>query len=413
MSVPACRHPQGVLYLTVLLILTASVAPSAVAPQFARSGPGAQIYGAVRGFPVGDAHTWNTPAYLVGSYSHFDAIFPARGIPHPPSIWNFRRDGSELSLRYEFGGRVNSLKDYLAHVPVTGLLIAKDDEILVERYQYGRTDRDRFTSASMAKSMVAMLLGIASQDDVHFSVDRRAEDFARELRHTAYGETTLRDLLHMSSGVVVNEGILIHKLYTPRISGDAKVLAAFEQRPTNPGARFHYSCGDSEALGLVLHEIVREPLAAFLSQRVWQPIGAEEDASWAVDTSGEEITCFGLNATLRDWGRVARLLASDGSWNGQQIIPKQWLLEATTIRAKDPQLAPGKASERFGYGYQLWILPGTRRMFAFLGADGQFILADPASKLFLVQTAVERSPIDVQTAETLQLWQAIVRKLGG
>jgi len=132
-------------------------------------------------------------------------------------------------------------------------------------------------------------------------------------------------------------------------------------------------------------------------------LSAYEHASWSIDTSGEEVTCFGLNATLRDWARVARLLASDGV-NGRQIIPRQWLLDATTIHSGDSELAPGKPSDRFGYGYQIWILPGRRRMFALLGADGQFVLVDPSSKLFLVQTAVCVGPMDAQTAEMLALW---------
>jgi hypothetical protein len=101
-------------------------------------------------------------------------------------------------ISYQYGGRSNSINDYISHVPVTRLLIGKDDGILVERYQSGRTDRDRFTSASMAKSMVAMLLGIASIDNPKFSLDRHAQEFVPGLRHMAYEETVLRDLLHKS-----------------------------------------------------------------------------------------------------------------------------------------------------------------------------------------------------------------------
>ena len=413
MSLLTSRKLQMLPFLTMLLTLGIRTTDGGGIPQFASSGPHAEAYGEAQNFPVGDVHTWSNASYLVGSYSHFDAIFPARGVPHPRSVWNFRREGSEPAISYEYGGRSNSIDDYLFHIPVTGLLIGKDDKILVERYQYGRTDHDRFTSASMAKTMVAMLLGIASVDNSKFSIDRQAAAFVPGLRHSAYGETTLRDLLHMSSGVTANDGILLHKLYAHRVSGDARVLAAFEGRPMKPGVRFHYSCGDSETLGLVLYNMAGKSLAAYLSEKIWQPIGAEEDASWSIDTSGEEVTCFGLNATLRDWGRVARLLASDGLWNGRQIIPKRWLLEATTIQSSDSQLEPGRASQRFGYGYQLWILPGTRRMFALIGADGQFILIDPTTKLFLVQTAVCISPFDAQTAETMRLWQSVVKEMGG
>jgi CubicO group peptidase (beta-lactamase class C family) len=402
-----------ILYYALMpACLCCSTPALTVAAQVSHSGPKPADYGEGQGFPVGDGHTWNELSRLVGSYSHFDAIFPARGIPHPSDIWNFRRDRPGLKISYSFNGRSNSLDDYLSHVAVTGLLIGKDDRILVERYQYGRTDRDRFTSASMAKSIVALLLGVASADHPAFSVTRLAQDFVPGLRHTAYGETTVRDLLHMTSGVIANDGLLVHKLYAQRLTGDETVLGAFYRRPTKAGAHFHYSCGDSETLGLILHDLVREPLATYLSEKIWQPIGTEEDGSWSVDTSGEEVTCFGLNATLRDWGRVARLLASDGNWDGKQIIPRQWLVEATTIQWCDPELEPGIASERFGYGYQLWILPGARRMFALIGADGQFILADPASKLYMVQTAVVPSPADRQTAETMALWQSLVQPFG-
>lgn len=410
-SGPRLRRWLVSLVLTVF-VSCIGAAFGGVKPHSAASGPNAQAYGEAQGFPVGNVHTWSEISHVVGSYSHFDAIFPARGVPHSDGVWNFRREGSEPSISYGYGGRSNSIDDYLAHIPVTGLLIGKDDTILVERYQYGRTDRDRFTSASMAKTMVAILLGIASGDHSNFSVDHMAGDFVPGLRHSAYGETTVRDLLHMSSGIRVNDGLLLHKLYAPRSLGDAEILAAFDQRLAKPGTQFQYSCGDSETLGLVLYDVTGERLATYLSEKIWRRIGTEEDASWAIDTSGEEITCFGLNATLRDWGRLARLLASDGLWNGKRIIPRQWLLDATTIPVHDSQLMPERAARGFGYGYQVWILPGARRMFALRGADGQFILVDPASKLFMVQTAVCVGPMEAQTAETLSLWQSVVKRFG-
>jgi CubicO group peptidase (beta-lactamase class C family) len=400
------------LFVPMLLLSGIRTAFGGVIPQFFASGPNAEAYGEGQGFPVGNVHTWSQISYVVGSYSHFDAIFPARGVAHPHSVWNFRREDTEPTISYEYGGRSNSIDDYLSHIPVTGLLIGKDDKLLVERYQYGRTDRDRFTSASMAKTMVAILLGIASMDHSNFSVDLQAGEFVPGLRHSAYGETTIRDLLHMSSGISVNDGLLLHKLYARRASGDEEILAAFDERLTKPGTQFHYSCGDSETLGVVLYDLTGQSLAAYLSEKIWQAIGTEEDASWSIDTSGEEVTCFGFNATLRDWGRLARLLASDGLWNGRQIIPRQWLVDASTIQSRDSQLLPDRAAQGFGYGYQVWVLPGRRRMFALRGADGQFILVDPASKLFMVQTAVCVGPMESQTAETMSLWQSLINKLG-
>jgi len=82
---------------------------------------------------------------------------------------------------------------------------------------------------------------------------------------------------------------------------------------------------------------------------------------------------------LRDYARLGLLLAHDGHWNGRQIIPVAWVLEATTVRADQPHLAPGTATEDFGSGYQTWILPTRRRMFMLWGVRGQRIFVEDAT----------------------------------
>ena len=78
-----------------------------------------------------------------------------------------------------------------------------------------------------------------------------------------------------------------------------------------------------------------------------------------------------------------------------------------------PHLRPGIATASFGYGYQVWILPGERRMFAFLGVRGQAIFVDPASRLVMVHTAVRKQARDPGGREATALWRGIVRELGG
>ena len=71
------------------------------------------------------------------------------------------RAAAEPAIRYTYAGQSLTLDQYLDFHPVTGFLIAKGDTILIERYQYGRTDKQRLTSFSMAKTIVALLIGIA------------------------------------------------------------------------------------------------------------------------------------------------------------------------------------------------------------------------------------------------------------
>ena len=74
----------------------------------------------------------------------------------------------------------------------------------------------------------------------------------------------------------------------------------------------------------------------YLQQKIWQPIGAEADATWLVDRAGQEATFCCLNAVLRDYARLGLLLAHDGNWRGRQIIPAAWIRDATTVRPDQP-----------------------------------------------------------------------------
>jgi CubicO group peptidase (beta-lactamase class C family) len=151
-----------------------------------------------------------------------------------------------------------------------------------------------------------------------------------------------------------------------------------------------------------------------LEEKIWQPMGAEADATWLVDRAGQESTFCCLNAVLRDYARLGLLLAHDGNWRGRQIIPAASVMEATTVRVDQPHLQPGVATPSFGYGYQMWILPGDRRMFMLWGTRGQRIYVDPNSKLVMVNTAAHKLPLDrAPLREMGALWTAVVRQIGG
>jgi CubicO group peptidase (beta-lactamase class C family) len=114
---------------------------------------------------------------------------------------------------------------------------------------------------------------------------------------------------------------------------------------------------------------------------------------------------------LRDYARLALLLAHDGRLGDRQIIPKSWVHAATTVPADSWHLKPYAATRYFGYGYQTWIFPGKRRMFALLGVRGQAIYVDPAAKLVLVHTAVRNLPVDPGDVELRALWAGIREQL--
>ncbi len=389
-------------------------------PVFSDMGPDAAAYGAEDGYPVGTRTTFTDACFLVGAFSHFDQLFPCHHMPRSATPWSFQRAAKEPDITYTFGGERRSISDYLSRNPVTGLLIARDDTILFEHYQYARSDRDRFLSQSMAKTFTAMLIGVAVGEGAIVSIDDPAEDYVPDLEDTEYGKTSLRNLLHMSSGVRFTEDyggkddderLEVELLFGETGKSTAEIITQFNTRGADPGTKWNYAAPDPLVLGLVLRGATGRKVADYLHAKIWGPMGAEADASWIVDHSGQELTHGFVSAVLRDYARFGRLLAHDGEWQGRQLIPRQWVIDATTVPEQNSYLTPGRLVPGFplGYGYLTWILPGEKRMFALLGTRGQAIFIDPATRLVMVHTAVRKNFVEPWD-EALALWSAVLQQ---
>ena len=389
-------------------------------PVLSPGGPDAAAYGAAEGYPVGSRAVPVPQFSMVGHFTHFNEKYRHRIAARPASPSPLPWAAEALTLPYTHAGTRRDLTDYLSRHPATGLLIVHAGQIVFEHYQYGRTDRDRFLSQSMAKTIVGMLVGIAVQEGAIRSIDQPARDYVPALAGTEYGATPIRALLHMASGVAYKEVYdapgdnqrLSRMLFGSANPGPARAVASFNTREVPPDTRFNYAGVETEVLGLVLTAATRMPLTEYFRTRIWQPMGAEADATWTLDTTGQEVAYCCVTAVLRDWARLGLVLAGEGAWNGRQIVPRQWVLDATTVQA--PFLAPGTMRRGFGYGYQTWILASPRRQFAFLGIHGQAIYVDPAANLVLVHTAVRLKPSnDPAAAELRSLWDALVERYAG
>lgn len=397
------------------LLVTAAATASAAEPRFRADGPEAVAYGQRQGYPIcsGVAYIGDVGC-RVGAFSRYDELFPARFVKAPARAAPLKRAAAEPAIAYDFEGRRRSLDDYLNAHHVTGLLIARGDTIMAERYQYGRHDKHRLASFSMAKTVVALLVGLAVRDRHIASIDDLAERYAKGLAGTEYGRTPIRALLQMASGVAFSEvytdpesdasHLAWHGLGL-RPGGVLAGVARVGKRIAPPGERMAYSSGETSALALALTGALGRPLADYMAEKLWQPLGAEADASWIIDPSGQEIGFAFFNATLRDWARLGLMLAHDGAWNGQQVLPRDWVLAATRIGPDSPLWSSGMTSGRHypGYGYQTWLLPAQQRRFALRGLRGQFVIVDPEAKLVLVQTALR----DGSEPELLALFAAL------
>jgi CubicO group peptidase (beta-lactamase class C family) len=412
-----------VLAITIALVplpttaQTAAIPDGGTGPRFRADGLDADVYGRKEGYPSCTGLTYlRDQRCRVGAFSNFDKLYPSRVVAASKAPGQLRRAEIEPSIRYSYAGQSRTLEQYLDTYPVTGLLIAKGDSILVERYQYGRTDKDRFTSFSMAKSIVGLLIGIAVKEGAIRSIDDLAEVYVPGLKGTEYGRTPIKAFLQMASGVSFRESYsdTTSDIYTlanltlgQDPGGSISAVKRFNTRYAESGTRYSYSSADTVVLGLVLAGATQRKVSEYASAKLWVPLGSEADATWIVDATGQEIAFSYVNAVLRDWARLGLMLAHDGTWQGKSIIPRDWLLASTSIEPGSPlwssSMEPG--AHAAGYGYQFWLLPSVHRTFAMRGIRGQFVLVDPERKLVLVQTALAGD--DATAQELYALWAAL------
>lgn len=398
--------------------------PTHPAPDEARLGRGL-------GYPLGDARTYfYDEAVRVGSFSRMEEMdfSPGRfarlqaaeagnvmALPDAPQCADFLRD-----FWYAHQGQRRTLADYLARQRVMGLMVVQGGLRWLEAYQYGRTAEQRFLGHSLAKSITSLAFGLALHEGRLPSLEARADALAPDLRGSLYGEATLRQLLHMASGVRFEDrydglGDTVHFSRVAASEGIAAAARAMTQREAADGVRFSYASAQTSVLSLVFQTAVGEDLATFLGPRLWQAMGAQSDALWLQDRFGVVRASGSFCATLADYARLGVLLANDGVRpdTGQSVVPQAWLHEATDGQRHPDGFRPGHATDgagAWGYGLHFWTLPGRPRRFALMGVYGQWILVAPDLQLAMVHMGAGETASNAGTAlaqEAYALWNGL------
>jgi CubicO group peptidase (beta-lactamase class C family) len=405
-------QPGRIILLCTALVTLTSAAVGA---------PDEERLGKAAGYPIGTRSSWfYDESVRVGSFSNLDKLLPHYTLEKAASPLPLPAAADIPKFEYRFEDRTYTLDDFLARQRITGLLVIKDGQILLERYQYDRKPEDRFVSHSMAKSLVSIAVGMALAEGKIASLDDMVAKYVPKLAGCPYGETSIRNVLKMSSGVAFKEVYdgkddLTRFAILRGSQGSIAALRAFRDREAEQGTRFHYASSETVILAVLLRAVTGTTLSEYLTERLWQPMGAEADATWIRSRDGTEIASGSLNATLRDYGRLGVLLANDGAVGARQVVPKDYLLEATDWHRQPDAFAPRRATRYFGYGYQFWSFPGEKRRFALLGVYGQSIFVDPELKLVMAITAAAKNASvgkEPLARERDAVWRGLVGNYG-
>ena len=296
-----------------------------------------------------------TPEQQVAGYRNISKILPTREIKASNSVYPLPVKLAGLDeLQFEYDGAQMTIDDYLANQSVAGLLVIKNGEIVFERYRLGNTKENIWVSYSVSKSITSMLVGAAIKDGYIKSVDEKVTDYLPRLKGSAYDQTSIRDLMQMSSGVRWNED------YADRLSDLNKLNSSptgwytvdlYEYlrhlpRDAEPGDKFNYNTAETNLVGTLLRSAIGNNLSTYLGEKIWQPFGMESDANWLLTEpgGGESGGCC-ISATLRDYGRLGLFAMSGGRLaDGTEVLTENWMKESTS---------PSKGYP--GYGYLWWL----------------------------------------------------------
>jgi CubicO group peptidase (beta-lactamase class C family) len=300
-----------------------------------------------------------------------------------------------ISTRYNQQPVSDSMMGAFAQYETVGFLVVKDDSLLHEQYWEGYNEHSLVNSFSMAKSINAILIGVALKEGLIKSVEEPVATYLPEFAQGEKATITIKHLLTMSSGLGFVEGYgspfawPAEAYYGP----DVNAITVGEQPANAPGKIWFYKGGDSQLLGMILKKVTGKKVADYASEKLWKRIGAEDTAFWSTDENGmEKVSCC-FYTTARDYARLAKLYMQQGNWNGQQIVDSSYVKESLSV-ADLTDSEDGQKIDK--YGYQWWLMNYKgHAIFYMRGIRGQYVFAIPDKNMIVVRLGHKRDPVKV------------------
>ena len=333
------------------------------------------------------------PDRIVANFRSMNEIFAVETLRQSPVAHSFPRTPIPLPKTYTYQGQNRALARWIDETWTTGLIVIRDGQITCEEYYRGNSETTKTISWSMAKSFVSALVGIALAEGKIATIRDPVSHYVPQLAGSGYDGVAIKDVLQMSSGVKFDEDYAAFFSDINRMgramafdsSIDEFVTSLQPERP--PGTLLHYVSMDTQVLGMVLREATGETIRAYTESRLWQKLGMEADGYWLVDGQGMELVFGGLNAVLRDYARFGQLYLQEGTWDGEEIVPRNWI--RASVRPDAPHLMPGTdlADSDFGYGYQWWIPPAPEGDYMAIVIYNQYIYVHPGHRVVIAKSS--------------------------
>ena len=332
---------------------------------------------------------------IVENFMNIKDNFPTRKILKSPNPTSLKSNLIyQLPSDFEWKNEKVNLEEYINYARTTGLTIIANDTVVYADYKNGMQESTPHISWSVSKSIVSALVGIALDEKLFDNIEDPITKYLPQFINSAYDGVRIKDILQMSTGVGFNEDYRDFNSDINRFGRHFAIGKSLEdfalglKRVREPGTYHHYVSLNTQVLGILIVKVTGKSLCEYLKEKIWDPLGMQDDAHWVIDETGMEMALGGLNVSLRDYAKFGLLYARNGDWFGNQIIPKQWV--ESSFAMDGPHLQPGHnpaSHDKFGYGLQWWRPEFPKGDYFACGIYNQFIYIHTAKNLVITKTS--------------------------
>jgi len=302
----------------------------------------------------------------------------------PTDEWR-TADPEEVGI---YSGPLDDMLEAISNrgIGVDSVTVVRDGYVVLDEY-FSPYEGEPHIIYSCTKSVVSTIIGIAIEEGYIESLDVRMlnlfPDRTAGNMNAWKEEMTLRDLLTMTAGFDARDSYLYdwEGLYPMHDSPDALQYVLNLPVIEEPGTRFEYTNGVSHLLSCIITEKTGMSALEYGMEHLFEPLGIH-DVEWHNDSMGRNWGYSRIYITPHDMAKLGYLFLNKGQWDGTQIVPEEWVEEATTKHVE--------ATIMDGYGYQWWV--SGNGYYTAVGHKGQFIHVVP--ELDIVAVFTSRNEVD-------------------
>ncbi|MGV8936551.1 MAG: serine hydrolase domain-containing protein [Allorhizobium sp.] len=314
---------------------------------------------------------------------------------------------------------------FLDYAHTDGFVLLRRGEIVAEHYAAHSQVNAPHLVFSVSKSLTAVVSGILEAEGA-IDPARPVTDYLPAAKGSVYGDCSYRDVLDMRVSLDFEEAYLDPDgafaryrramLWNPaEPDRQAETLAGFlltlKKADRPHGGPFYYASPNADMLGVIIEAATGRRFADLMSDLLWKPLGAKNDALITVDPIGTSRTAGGICVTPRDLARVGEMLRVGGTANGEQVVPKSWIDDMRNGGSHEAWAASEPTAMEKGRYRSQWYQTGdTEGSFCAIGIHGQWLWIDPVNETVIVKLSSQPNPLDDEEKhDNLGFFRAITR----